>query len=476
MSIASFEENKNHLLIPCLNGKRVHSFYDPYKEAFRFLENHLKPNSKTVLIVGESGGFLTEAVMKQGKKVIAIIPKEFTLLKEFSKTFFCQREQDSSFLYPFDSHDSEENFFLFLESKLKPQEWAHLQILLWEPVVNQLKALYSFAGKIAQQILAKGSSFKTSQYFMQKWISNCLHHLQEPHHYYGIPRLERALFICAAGPSLNEHLPFLRRMQNRVYLMALSSALYALEEAEIQPDFIIQTDGGYWATQLLERANHQASTLPYLITTLAAGWVRGYPNRILLNQQTTLEAMVPDQTLFATVLSEAPSVACSALTLGLQMSKTLFFIGLDLGSENELTHAVPHPSINRLMQKSNQIDSFQQKLYSSYVSNSHQSLDRYRYWFAQSYKRGNSFYQIEPTFHPNPIQPLKQEEVEKQIPPAEKKKILLPLLKADYQLDLTLLIERIKKHQKALLEEYVPHLDDKLQKEKWNQLMEMLKS
>lgn len=478
MTFASFEFNAQNRPIPLLNRKRIHSFYDPQKEVKRFLEIQLKEKSKVVIIVGESFGYLTEQVIQMGKKAIAVGLDAFMQLSPFSQNSIFSHPQ--SFFYPVKEQcwnlEEAKNFFSLMEEKIAPTEWKAIQLILWEPLVKQCPFFYELATHIAQQILAKGSSFKTGEYFMGKWISNAFHHLSEKHHYYALPKLEAPLIICAAGPSLKSHLDFIKEVKNRFYLLALSSALSVLFEANIKPDFIIQTDGGYWATRLFGKIQEkiEKENQPYLISTISAGWIRDYPHRILINQQTALEKIFPIEPIFATEIEETPSVACAALAIGVKMSKEVFFIGLDLASNKEISHAIPHPSINRIFNQSNQLNSFQKKLYENYVDGHFGTLKRYSYWFELALKKGASFYQIAPTYNPTPFQPVQQEWIRKKFSLSPKKKIEISLLKSDFKISKEDILTSIQTNKKALIQEYLPHLEKENQEKKWLEVMRVL--
>lgn len=55
------------------------------------------------------------------------------------------------------------------------------------------------------------------------------------------------VIVAASGPSLRSSLPYLRRHRARYLLLAVSSALLPLLHAGVVPDMVLSTDGGHWA-------------------------------------------------------------------------------------------------------------------------------------------------------------------------------------------------------------------------------------
>ncbi len=53
--------------------------------------------------------------------------------------------------------------------------------------------------------------------------------------------------ILGAGPSLEKILPLLKELKNRMIIVCVDTALRALLQQKVQPDFIVLTDPQYWA-------------------------------------------------------------------------------------------------------------------------------------------------------------------------------------------------------------------------------------
>ena len=58
--------------------------------------------------------------------------------------------------------------------------------------------------------------------------------------------------ICASGPQLKPCINTIKTSQDKIFIICLSSALSVLVKNGITPDFILTTDGGFWAGEHLK--------------------------------------------------------------------------------------------------------------------------------------------------------------------------------------------------------------------------------
>lgn len=90
------------------------------------------------------------------------------------------------------------------------------------------------------------ASQKTVEYFAPIWVRNAAINMAQKNDYKKVRRLpviaNRIPFICGAGPSLTEHLDFIKQHRERLLLIAVDTAFPVLYSNEIYPDITVNID------------------------------------------------------------------------------------------------------------------------------------------------------------------------------------------------------------------------------------------
>lgn len=148
--------------------------------------------------------------------------------------------------------------------------------------------------------------------------------------------------VIAAGPSLQDCIPYLKQIQHQVIFIAVDTALKVLLKNNIEPDFVILIDPQYYAACHLQGLCAPSAVL---ITESSV-----YPSvlRFKCRKKVFIESLFPLGKLFEqNILSEksfgkliaggSVSTTCFdfAKFIG---SKEIYFAGLDLGYPKKLTH------------------------------------------------------------------------------------------------------------------------------------------
>lgn len=146
--------------------------------------------------------------------------------------------------------------------------------------------------------------------------------------------------IIGAGPSLEKLLPKIQELKNHTFIICVETALHTLLRNNIQPDFIILMDPQYWAYKHIAGLSSPESIL---ITELSA-----YPSvfRFPCKKIVLSSSQFPVGQFFEEKLNYFPgdlgtggSVASSAWNFAhFCGSKKIYFAGLDLSFPGKQTH------------------------------------------------------------------------------------------------------------------------------------------
>ncbi|MBP7094984.1 MAG: DUF115 domain-containing protein [Spirochaetia bacterium] len=107
---------------------------------------------------------------------------------------------------------------------------------------------------------------RTLRRFGRLWVRNLSRNAAEPGRRRGIAGLAGAFagfpaLVLAAGPTLDEALPFLAELRRRALLIAVDTALPSLAAAGIESDFVVVADPQYWNARHLDRARVTSSII-----------------------------------------------------------------------------------------------------------------------------------------------------------------------------------------------------------------------
>ena len=176
------------------------------------------------------------------------------------------------------------------------------------------------------------------------WVRNLLHNLPLLTGASGVRRLEGILedipaLVLAAGPSLEELLPLLGDLRDRMAIVAVDTALYALNRAGIVPDFLVVVDPQYFNSRYLDGLHcrnsflvAESSTHPRIFRTDPRGIFFGessFPLGKALEGGTDIEGR----------LGAGGSVATAAWEVArFTGAREIYCGGLDLGFPDNLSH------------------------------------------------------------------------------------------------------------------------------------------
>jgi hypothetical protein len=345
----------------CCDGMALHSRYDPAQEAEKYLaslglagESHYR-----FFILIEPGlGYLIPLLQKNHPrtKIIVLHCSGFYASQAAREALApgIEKARVSEWI-PGDGELSD-----FLEGEIPDTEAGDIKLIEWRPS-------FTAYGKKCLDILSAAAAFlkrmdantRTVRGFGRRWLRNSLRNLDIIRRTAGVVRGNSPIVVCAAGPSLEDSLPLIAEWQkfpSPPLIFAVSSSVSALYGAGIEPDMVISTDGGAWASLHLFACVRKVGDtltdnggLPRKMPVIASGLSAALPSQLEdiplllfcdgLWQQFLLRSLgIP----FLNFPMRG-TVSAAALDLALYISGgPIFIAGLDLGCRDIVTHARPY--------------------------------------------------------------------------------------------------------------------------------------
>lgn len=224
--------------------------------------------------------------------------------------------------------------------------------------------------------------------------------------------------LCASGPSLEGSLKALCDNQNKLIIVALSSALLPLVSAGVLPDFVITTDAGYWARHHLFILAKYPSIKVALPPSAAFPFnaIKDYralqknraqklkmgeqlPTFILLNYNDDLCSKVQslwEKDACAPSLKASANGTVSGTALELSLTLTggdIFFFGLDLSEYGaQRSHCLPNALDAANYKKTNRLSTLETAHTRAFCNK--ESLKVYEKWFSTFEKGAPRFYRV----------------------------------------------------------------------------------
>ncbi|MFP4425880.1 MAG: 6-hydroxymethylpterin diphosphokinase MptE-like protein [Spirochaetaceae bacterium] len=331
-----FVDSKNGEPTVRFRGTLLHSSYNPSREARRFAER--APEARCYLILGGGLGHLATALA-------GIHPRARVCTLHPSRELAAAASTTPGV---HGSPESRDELLSLLNAAFGREGAYGFEVLPWEPAATaapewfreQETHVLSVAREWHDTLVSTG-------YFGFRWLRNTVRNLTaqpatpKP---FRIPR-DRQPVLVAPGPTLDDDMPWLRRERSKILLFAVSSAWPILFKRGIEPDLLLHTDGGFWATGHLRGARGCGSP------PLAASMRAALPEE--LRECTALYLIDPtsavDRALSsAVILPSLPlpghgTVSGSALRLiSTLLGRPPLLLGLDLAVRGLRSHARGH--------------------------------------------------------------------------------------------------------------------------------------
>ncbi|BDU50273.1 motility associated factor glycosyltransferase family protein [Haliovirga abyssi] len=253
-----------------LNGKFLHSKYNPYKEAEKVISNYSIKEKKVVTLFGIGFGYYLEEILKHIKSdtKIFIIEENLCLLKKLFeiRNFDKMLLNENIFIY----HTSQKFEFIYkLEENLKVGFALDYEVIVHKVESEFYSKEYNeFISEMKNSLSNNLVNTATIFEFSKMWQKNRFMNLKN--FAKSIPAI--SLFnelknmpavIVAAGPSLDKNIMYLKWIKNKALIIAVGTVLKKLLAEGIEPDIIVSVDGGEPNWEHFSRIDYEEIPLAY---------------------------------------------------------------------------------------------------------------------------------------------------------------------------------------------------------------------
>lgn len=322
-----------------LKGYLLHSKYDPIKEAKRIVEKEIESNHLHIIFGYGAGYIISELIEKLGsnEKIIVIDPLYDQLMKQDILKLDCLiikeinlaeiKKNISAKLFNFDR-------------KIKVICSPNYNNLLPEDYVKVLNLIKDL----------QNSSFvneNTVRIFATNWQENIIKNLAfvcEDETVNALKNKYKApVVIASGGPSLTKQLPLLKKIANRVIILAAGSTINSLLREGIEPDYVVTIDGSELNYKHFENIEINKTKLIYMLESYYK-IQEVFPNKRfvfldIFNKRTQQYIKGHYNKELPLILGGA-SVSSFALTIASEITTgPIAIIGQDLAYSGDFTHA-----------------------------------------------------------------------------------------------------------------------------------------
>ncbi len=396
---------KSGLPYAIIGNYRIHSSYDPQKEASRFLDHETKKTPSLVVILGPGLGYLIEETKKRFPyaKVLSIFYSSFFYS-------YCVGDNAGDDLNNMWHPDSPLPLREFLDVHISDLDVEGIQILEWPPCAQAFSDLSAEVNHTINQVIReRNGSIVTTLTFGKRWLKNIIYNFLFIDRIEPVRKSNKPTIIVASGPSLSLGLDVIGTYREKVNVWALPSSLQALDYYNIEPDAVVITDPGFYSTfHFRPLLNNRKPTL-IMPLTASRGVVRQCGKAALFSQSFFAEDVLLEQAGLS--IESVPSlgtVAATAVEIALRTSETapIFVTGLDLCHDDLKTHVSPHSFDDLFISKQNRLYTMRTILFNRMYKNrttGSQSLPLKTYagWFSrQKQHYGGRVFRLFPSKEP----------------------------------------------------------------------------
>jgi hypothetical protein len=244
----------------------------------------------------------------------------------------------------------------FLEEHLPDTEAAAVAIVEWRPSQAAFGESYlRVFSETVEYVKRADANKRTMDNFGRRWFKNGFKNLRLLKKSLRCRPFPFPLVIAGAGPSLEQTIPLLaeQKKHSPLFILAVSSAVPALQAAKLPPDLILTTDGGNWARlHLYEALRAPRDPPPAFAASLTAALPSQFaclPWLPIGDGSLWQNILLRSTGLPFASLPQRGTVTATALDLAFQLSQgPVYITGMDLGYRDIRTHARPY-SFERLL-------------------------------------------------------------------------------------------------------------------------------
>jgi hypothetical protein len=326
-----------------INGKALHSRFDPVREAEKTAAS--VPREAAIVVLGGLGlGYVAEALLRSAPHRQLIIaeadegmPARVAALRDIRSIL----ESPYTSIVSGGDPDAVKNLLR------GGPAGSMIHLLVWKPSEELAIEWYSgLRSAVEETVRRRQVNARTLEKFGRLWVRNLAANTSILHkalsltpwknRFSGIPAL-----VLAGGPSLESVLPSLKKLAEKYLVIAVDTAVTAVLRAGVSPDIITAVDPQYWNTRHLDRCGDAAGDALILTETATHPAVfRSLNGRPWLTRtRFPLGTVLEDAAGIDGELNAGGSVATAAWDLARHLGcSTITIAGLDLGFPGGRTH------------------------------------------------------------------------------------------------------------------------------------------
>ena len=373
--LVTFETSRTGQKTCSVQGKYLHSKYNPQNEGERFAESLQADFSPLCVFILEPAlSYCAKAIKKRFPEATVCAIRFTTDFSEQDKLWDRVFYASPSSQIPLSEH---------LFNTLGEEKLISSLSFDWNPTKAVFQSESTNAwNEIKKAILKARDVIATRAYFSKRWLKNSVIFASKIRKTFLLEKGSSPVIIAASGPSLTTSLPFLREKRDAFFLIALSSAFMPLLKNSIVPDLVISTDGGFWAKKHLDFYRNKSCAIAIEAEGAAPKKLLENENIVPLCYEDGLEKEFLDSISCPYMLSErngtvAGTALCFANTL---TSGNIYLCGLDQAPSTAFQHVQPNA-----LESGNEKYDFRLKNKETRITasrfNSAASLEIYRNWF-----------------------------------------------------------------------------------------------
>lgn len=220
---------------------RLHSAYDPVKEAERAAAGFNAGRASVILVAGLALAYHIESLMDNFRECeILVIEKDMQVIE------LCRSANPDIFkrISVISSLEEIESFF----ERIDLVRFKGIANYIHKPSYQLDPQFYdSLTSNISRFLSSRVSDLLTRFEFEEKWIRNIFRNIKHMSSAEGIERFFGAFkgypgIIVSAGPSLKNNIKELAALRNRAVIVAVDTAYKVLARYNIQPHFVVTLD------------------------------------------------------------------------------------------------------------------------------------------------------------------------------------------------------------------------------------------
>jgi len=226
---------------------RLHSAYDPVKEAQRSVSGFSRGRSSVLLVSGLALGYHLEHLALSGDIDILVIERDPEVVE------ICSQVNPGILkkIMIITSASEIESYF----DRLDMSGFKGISHYTHRPSYQIDPEFYdSITGNISRHVSSRVSDLLTRFEFEERWIRNIFRNLKHLAYAEGVGRFFGKFkgypgIIVSAGPSLKKNISELENLRNRAVIVAVDTAYKVLSRHNITPHFVVTLDAQKYSSK-----------------------------------------------------------------------------------------------------------------------------------------------------------------------------------------------------------------------------------